>query len=515
MSTGQRVGVDVNYDVTSRAVLADGSTAARTLAHRFSDTINANDYGVVGDGTTDDTAAIQAAVDAAIDRGCTLHLPDADIRITDTIVLQNCKSVRILGHGNGISEPTVRRGTRIVWDGDNASPAFLLDGAAYCDFEDFYITTQAFAVNAAAQVLFAGFVCQNGPTGAGQILATANRWKRVFVYGRQTVGPTATHGWRFTDPGDGRSTGLNEGMIFDGTVVQNFTGVGYYFGMAQSAMNRFFGCAATSYGLGGTGWMNVAGANFHVYGGSAGSNAIDFFIEGSSNNFTIQNFISEGSSRFLESQTDANSTAAPVVVINSTFNDGGTALNADGKVIKWQQRSLVLVGFTVKGSNAVARAIDFDSTPNGTFNFVMVACSVSTSHTESTLFSTQRPSVMFGCFIGTGIAENRLQFQGALDLMGYDNNTHGRVTIAGASTAVVVAFDDAEPNTTSWSILAVPDAASKGGAAIPDSARMVSSISKTTGGFTLSIDTAPGASNIVGFRWMKVRGQYNTEAASS
>jgi len=77
---------------------ATGTTTARNLVTRFTDVVNVKDFGAVGDGVTDDTAAIQAAVNAvsANPIGGTLYFADG-IYITQEITVGS----NIIIEGNG------------------------------------------------------------------------------------------------------------------------------------------------------------------------------------------------------------------------------------------------------------------------------------------------------------------------------------------------------------------------------------------------------------------------------
>ncbi len=68
------------------AFTATGSSTARTLADRFGDVFRPEDYGAVGDGTTDDTAAFTAIL-AAIDDGEAIELKPGAIYLVDGLIL--------------------------------------------------------------------------------------------------------------------------------------------------------------------------------------------------------------------------------------------------------------------------------------------------------------------------------------------------------------------------------------------------------------------------------------------
>ena len=75
-------------------VTATGSTTARSLANRFADTVNVKDFGAVGDGVADDTAAFTSALASEN----VVHVPIGVYRITSSLSFQNSD---LVGEGWG------------------------------------------------------------------------------------------------------------------------------------------------------------------------------------------------------------------------------------------------------------------------------------------------------------------------------------------------------------------------------------------------------------------------------
>lgn len=89
-------------NISNRYVKAEGSTELRTLGERFADIVNVKDFGAKGDGTTDDTEAIQAAINRASDKGGgTVYLPAGKYIQSQTLVLK--AKVKLLGDGKELT----------------------------------------------------------------------------------------------------------------------------------------------------------------------------------------------------------------------------------------------------------------------------------------------------------------------------------------------------------------------------------------------------------------------------
>ena len=111
--------------------------------------VNVKDYGATGDGTTDDTAAIQAAIDSG---AAGLSVAPGTYKITNTIYLRRNK-VRLFGAGPGVSIiQFVNAAGGIAFSGDTNTTASLLTYSS-CALEDFEVASSGSAANDATIIV--------------------------------------------------------------------------------------------------------------------------------------------------------------------------------------------------------------------------------------------------------------------------------------------------------------------------------------------------------------------------
>jgi hypothetical protein len=98
LAAGDRFsGVVVDISSTDVSFIQAGSGAVtRTAQAKMRETVSVQDFGAVGDGVTDDTAEIQAAIDS-LTSGGTVYLPRGTYLVTAQIVVSN--KVNLLGEG--------------------------------------------------------------------------------------------------------------------------------------------------------------------------------------------------------------------------------------------------------------------------------------------------------------------------------------------------------------------------------------------------------------------------------
>jgi hypothetical protein len=120
---------------------AAAGAVSRPVQSKLRDIISVRDFGAKGDGTTDDTAAFQAALDVGASYGnsyTSLYIPPGKYRITNTIRI-NKNHVHLYGAGNKSQlyfDPPVAGRTMILVQNSDASQIAI------------YITLEDFAFNA-------------------------------------------------------------------------------------------------------------------------------------------------------------------------------------------------------------------------------------------------------------------------------------------------------------------------------------------------------------------------------
>lgn len=119
--------LDSNNTLSTQTYRATGSTFARTLAAQAADTFNVKNYGAVGDGSTNDGAAIQTAYTAAVAANSVLFFPCGTYKIQQalTATLANLGHFNLVGGGSNCTE--------LFFSGSNTY-GFTLNYAGYGTF---------------------------------------------------------------------------------------------------------------------------------------------------------------------------------------------------------------------------------------------------------------------------------------------------------------------------------------------------------------------------------------------
>jgi hypothetical protein len=92
-TTYAQSSADVSYD--------EGGTGAvlRSVQSKLRESVSVKDFGAVGDGVTDDTAAIQAAITSLGNNGGSIYIPASNYKISSAININNQNGVKIFGDG--------------------------------------------------------------------------------------------------------------------------------------------------------------------------------------------------------------------------------------------------------------------------------------------------------------------------------------------------------------------------------------------------------------------------------
>ena len=116
-TTQDVLSVDASGNING-LVKSTGSTTARSLANRFTDVVNVKDFGAVGDGVTDDTAAIQAAFNA----GYNVVFPEGVYNVTSTLYIRPFLSIAgIIQSQSNVDTNVKQGGAKIVFYGTGTS----------------------------------------------------------------------------------------------------------------------------------------------------------------------------------------------------------------------------------------------------------------------------------------------------------------------------------------------------------------------------------------------------------
>lgn len=333
-------------------------------------------WGAVSDGVTDDAPEFNAAVLATMSG---IELVGPNYALASSVLIENRVGFTVRGQGQS---STSGQGTQLTWTGNSTAPMFRVFGVRDADFKGFYVKSSSVTPLA---IVF------QSETRSG-IPSTNNWYHEIVVQGTDLNGLGRVFKFITGTGGDANNA---ENIFGPHLTLNNYTNYAFDFQHGQSTAHRFYAIGANSApGAAASAAINsVAGVTYQIYGANLNGNTeADIIWGGANHGLTLIGVFAETSVRFLKTSV-APSTNAPVKIIGGSWNTAN--LHADGRVIDFQQRGpLTIEGWAMVGSTATAAAIYFDAGANGTWNFTIKGCALTTSLSSITTFTGDQPGTI-------------------------------------------------------------------------------------------------------------------------
>lgn len=234
--TPDRVGASQYLEALKKVpYISQGSTSARSIPDRLYDIVNVKDFGAVGDGSTDDTVAIQAAIDAVAGTNRILSFAGGEYKVTETLSVGDSNTHINFAFAR-INVPTGFAGDEVFRVGFAAGGAYIIDGSFInleLHFEDDTQDIDVFYPERAARWIYRDLSIHN-------LVGT--------VFNENAIGHEVTGENIYVSSADvPNGTGIH--INFSDSYFTNLKPIGFSeFGIVNDgADNRYYGCHPWSY----------------------------------------------------------------------------------------------------------------------------------------------------------------------------------------------------------------------------------------------------------------------------
>ena len=363
------------------AAIGVGTTWARADHVHPSEHVNVRNFGAVGDGVADDTAAIQAAINSLPNDGGIVLFPSGkNYKITSTLSIGNgttsAVSVKrgVILRGDGVPNTptgspslngyTATAGPKLTWAGSASNMIAIngplqgwgvqnlfLDGASIAGVNGLVVNSASFGdcsnltiQNCVAAGIYSTSHPLGGYTGVGNVDALRNNWTNIFVY----VPAVAAAKGIFLD-GDHAGTSNTDYNIFTNVFIRSAgvaANIGLYLGVCDSNVFNNLSSGAGGgvgiqfdYSFDPTFPLSNQFYNYEILGSSA------FAVSGSPNSTALA-----APNRFYGA-LQANGAAAPNVAnveIDTRGIGDNRIINGDMRIdARWNGASGTATGYTV------------------------------------------------------------------------------------------------------------------------------------------------------------------------